>query len=175
MEGRGGPAPGGGPSGAVGPQVPRRATPSRAELRARRVLVGGLVVAAALLVTLVVLLAVLAVDAYQGAREGAGPSPGAVAIEILRDAAIVIVAFETLIIGVLLIILVLLVQSLILLFRDEVGPALEAANETLATVRGTTSFVSHTVVSPLLKWSGYAAGLRRVLRKIGGLREPNDE
>jgi hypothetical protein len=48
---------------------------------------------------------------------------------------------------------------------------LEAANETLATVRGTTQFVSHNVVSPVVKWSGYLAGLRRVLQQIGGLRD----
>jgi hypothetical protein len=57
------------------------------------------------------------------------------------------------------------------LLRDEIKPMLEAANETLATVRGTTQFVSHNVVEPVVKWSGYLAGLRRILQQIGGLRE----
>jgi len=63
------------------------------------------------------------------------------------------------------------VQSLVVLLRDEIGPMLEAANETLATVRGTTQFVSHNVVSPVIKWSGYLSGLQRIVREIGGLRE----
>ena len=92
-------------------------------------------------------------------------------VQLLRDAAIIFVAFETLLIGILLIILILQVQSLVVLLRDEIKPMLEAANETLATVRGTTRFVSHNVVSPVMKWSGYLAGLRRIVREISGLRE----
>jgi hypothetical protein len=144
---------------------------SPAELRARRWLITGLVVAGLVLLGVVVLLVFLSLDAYQAAYAGTGPSPGAVVVGLLRDAAIVFVAFETLLIGVLLIILMLQMQSLIVLLRDEIKPMLEAANETLATVRGTTQFVSHTVVSPVMKWSGYLAGLRRIVREIAGLRE----
>ena len=61
--------------------------------------------------------------------------------------------------------------SLVVLLRDEIRPMLEAANETLATVRGTTKFVSQNVVTPVVKWSGYLAGLRRILQQVGGLRE----
>jgi hypothetical protein len=145
--------------------------PSPAELRARRMLTVGLIVAGLFLVGMIVLLVFLSIDAYEAARTGAGPSPGAVVVGLLRDAAIVFVAFETLLIGVLLIILMLQVQSLVVLLRDEIKPMLEAANETLATVRGTTQFVSHNVVSPVMKWSGYLAGLRRIVQEIGGLRE----
>jgi len=120
---------------------------------------------------MVVLLVFLSVDAYRAAESGAGPSPGAVVVGLLRDAAIVFVAFETLLIGILLIILMLQVQSLVVLLRDEIKPMLEAANETLATVRGTTQFVSHNLVSPVVKWSGYLAGLQRIVREIGGLRK----
>jgi hypothetical protein len=144
---------------------------SPAELRARRLLITGLVVAGLLLLGLVVLLVLLSVDAYQAAYAGAGPSPGAVVVGLLRDAAIIFVAFETLIIGLLLIVLMLQVQSLVVLLRDEIKPMLEATNETLATVRGTTQFVSHTVVSPVIKWSGYLAGLRRIVQGVGGLRD----
>jgi hypothetical protein len=145
--------------------------PSPAELRARRLLITGLVVASLLLLGLVVLLVLLSVDAYQAAYAGTGPSPGSVVVGLLRDAAIIFVAFETLLIGLLLIVLMLQVQSLVVLLRDEIKPMLEATNETLATVRGTTQFVSHNVVSPVMKWSGYLAGLRRIVREISGLRE----
>ena len=143
--------------------------PSPAELRARRLLITGLVIAGLLLLGLLILLVFLSINAYQAAYAGVGPSPGEVVVGLLRDAAIIFVAFETLIIGVLLIILMLQVQSLIVLLRDEIRPMLEAANETLATVRGTTQFVSHNVVSPVIKWSGYLAGARRIVKEIGEL------
>ncbi|NIV40572.1 MAG: hypothetical protein GWN58_67600 [Anaerolineae bacterium] len=160
------------PSTPLGPEAVEL---SPAELRARRWLIIGLVVAGLLLLGLIVLLVLLSMDAYQAAYAGTGPSPGTVVVGLLRDAAIIFVAFETLIIGLLLIILMLQVQSLIVLLRDEIRPMLEAANETLATVRGTTQFVSHNVVSPMMKWSGYLAGLQRVVREISGLREGGDE
>jgi hypothetical protein len=156
------------------PETPAVVEPSPAELRARRLLITGLVIAGLLLVGLVVLLVFLSIDAYQAAYADVGPSPGAVVVALLRDAAIIFVAFETLIIGVLLIILMLQVQSLVVLLRDEIKPMLEAANETLATLRGTTQFVSHNVVSPVVKWSGYLAGLRRIVREIGGLAESGE-
>jgi len=156
------------------PETPAAVAPSPAELKAQRLLITGLVVAGLLLLGLIVLLVWLSVNAYQAASIAAGPSPGEVVVGLLRDAAIIFVAFETLIIGVLLIILVVQTQSLIVLLRDEIRPMLEAANETLATVRGTTQFVSHNVVSPVMKWSGYLAGLRRVVREISGLRESEE-
>jgi len=162
------------PEGTTSTVAAPPAGPSLPELRARRLLITGLVVAGLLLLGLVALLVFLSVDAYQAAYTGAGPSPGEVVVQLLRDAAIVFVAFETLLIGVLLIILMLQMQSLIVLLRDEIRPMLEAANETLATVRGTTQFVSHNVVSPVVKWSGYLAGLRRIVREIGGLRESEE-
>jgi hypothetical protein len=148
---------------------------SPAELRARRWLITGLVVAGLFLLGLIVLLVVLSMDAYQAAYAGTGPSPGSVVVGLLRDAAIIFVAFETLLIGVLLIVLTLQVQSLTVLLRDEIKPMLEAANETMATVRGTTQFVSHSVVSPVMKWSGYLAGLRSIAREIGGLRKDGEQ
>ena len=169
------PVPGTGPSALPEPETPSAVELSPAELRARRWLITGLVVAGLLLVGLIVLLVFLSLDAYQATYAGTGPSPGAVVVSLLRDAAIIFVAFEMLIIGVLLIVLMLQVQSLVVLLRDEIKPMLEAANETLATVRGTTQFVSHSVVSPVMKWSGYLAGLQRIVREVTGLRESGEQ
>lgn len=157
------------------PELQAPVEPSPAELRARRMLITGLVVAGLLLLGLIVLLVFLSMDAYQAAYTGGPPSPGSVVVGLLRDAAIIFVAFETLLIGLLLIILMLQVQSLVVLLRDEIRPMLEAINETLATVRGTTQFVSHNVVSPVIKWSGYLSGLQRIAREIGGLREGKNQ
>lgn len=129
----------------------------------------GAVVVGLLLIGMVVLLVFLSIDAYQAAQGDQPTTAGAAVVSLLRDAAIVFVAFETLIIGILLVILMLQVQGLVSLLRNEIQPMLEAANDTLATVRGTTHFVSHSVVKPVVKWSGYLAGLRSILREISGL------
>jgi hypothetical protein len=153
------------------PTTPGSVPLSPAEERARRWLIGGLVVAGLFVIGLIALLTVLSVGAYQAAVGGQGPTPGEIVVSLLRDAAIIFVAFETLFIGILLMILMVQVNSLVVLLRDEIRPMLEAANETLSTVRGTTQFVSHNVVSPMVKWSGYLAGLRRIVRELTGLRE----
>jgi len=156
------------------PAVPVDAPPSPAELRARRWMIIGGSIAGLLLVGLIVLLVFLSISAYQATEAGVTPSPSNMVVGLLRDAAIIFVAFETLIIGLLLIVLMLQIQSLTVLLRDEIGPMLEAANETVRTVRGTTKFVSHNVVSPVMKWSGTMAGLRRIFSEIGKLRRKND-
>jgi hypothetical protein len=144
---------------------------SVAETRARRILIIGFTAAGLVLLGLVILLVILSMDAYRAAMTGAAPSPGEVVVSLLRDAALIFVAFETMVIGILLIILMVQMQALIVLLRDEIRPMLEAVNETVATVRGTTRFVSHNVVSPVIRLSGYLAGLRRIIRGIGELIE----
>jgi hypothetical protein len=165
----------------VAPEVPPPSQPavstdiaSPAEQRMRRWFIVGASIAGLLLIGLVVALVFLSIGAYESAVEQARPSPGSAVVGLLRDAAIIFVAFETLIIGLLLIVLMLQMQSLTVLLRDEIRPMLEAANETMRTVRGTTQFVSHNVVSPVMKWSGYLAGVRRVLSEISGLRRRDD-
>ena len=148
---------------------------SPAEQRARRWFIGGAVLIGLLLLGLVVLMVFLSIDAYQAASAGEAPSPGSVVVSLLRDTAIVFVAFESLLIGILMIVLVIQVQSLIVLLRDEIRPMLEAANETMTTVRGTTKFVSHNVVSPVVRWSGYVAGVRRIVREASGLARKDKE
>jgi hypothetical protein len=148
---------------------------SPAERQARRWFIGGAIVVGLLLVGLIVLMVFLSVSAYQATRAGVGPSPGSVVVGLLRDAAIVFVAFESLVIGMLMIVLVLQLQSLTVLLRDEIRPMLEAANETMSTVRGTTKFVSHNVVSPVMRWSSLLAGVRRVFREASGLRRSDEE
>lgn len=145
------------------------ATPSPAEKRLKRNLILSLAAVGVVLVGMIALLVVLAVDAY---RSPAQPTPGAAVVALLRDAAIILVAFETLIIGVLLVVLLVQVQALIALLRDEVRPMLEALNDTLATVRGTTQFVTHHVVSPTIQAAGFLAGVRRVLQEVGNLLRP---
>ncbi len=146
--------------------------------RARRALIVGLATVGLLLIGLIALLVVLSIDAYRTAAQAPtaaevyvipAQSPGAAVISLLRDVAIVLVAFETLIIGLLVVVLILQIQALIGLLRDEVKPMLASVNDTVATVRGTTRFVSHHVVSPAIQAVGFLAGVRRVFQEIVAL------
>ena len=148
---------------------------SPAERRAQHWFIGGALLAGLLMIGLIVLMVFLSIDAYRAASVGEAPSPGSVVVGLLRDTAIVFVAFESLLIGVLMIVLVIQVQSLIVLLRDEIRPMLEAANETMTTVRGTTKFVSHNVVSPVVRWSGYVAGIRHIRGDVSGLAKRDKE
>ena len=82
--------------------------------------------------------------------------------QVIRDIAIVFVAVETFLIGAALLVLVVQIEMLIRILRDEIQPLLRSVNETASTVRGTTEFVSQNVVSPVIKVAGLTAGIRRV-------------
>lgn len=139
------------------------------EERAKRIMIIALAVFGILMIGLIVILVLLSINAYQATMAGTGPTPGSVVVSLLRDVAIILVAFETLIIGALLVILTIQVQALVTLLRDEIQPMLEMLNETVATVRGTTKFVSHNVVSPSIRAAGFLAGLGRMAREVANL------
>ncbi len=82
----------------------------------------------------------------------------------VRDLAIVLLAIESLVIGGVLIVLILEIRSLAKLLREEIKPILDSADETVRTVRGTTSFVSDTFVNPMIRVSGFASGIVQALR-----------
>ena len=85
----------------------------------------------------------------------------------IRDIFIIVVALESLIIGVALIVLIVQLASLINLLQNEVKPILHATNETVNTLRGTAEFLGENVVEPVIKLNGYLAGLYRMLELMG--------
>ena len=87
--------------------------------------------------------------------------------ERIRDVFIIIVALESLVIGVALIILIIQLASLINLLQNEVRPILTATNETVNTLRGTTEFLGENMVEPVIKLNSYLAGMNRVIELIG--------
>jgi amino acid permease len=70
-------------------------------------------------------------------------------------------AFESLIIGAALVVLIVQFAILINLLNNEIKPMLEATNETIATLRGTTQFLSENLVEPVVKLNSYVAGLQK--------------
>ena len=85
----------------------------------------------------------------------------------IRDIFIIVVALESLIVGVALVILIVQLASLINLLRNEVQPILDATNETVNNLRGTAEFLGENVVEPVIKLNGYLAGLYRMLEMMG--------
>ncbi len=85
----------------------------------------------------------------------------------IRDVFIIVVALESLIIGVALVVLIAQLASLINLLQNEVRPILNATNETVNTLRGTVEFLGEEVIEPVMKLSGYMAGLTRMLELMG--------
>lgn len=87
---------------------------------------------------------------------------------VLRDISIIALAMVTAITSIFLAILLFQLQSLIVLLRDEVQPILESINETTGTVRGTTTFVSDAVITPIIQVSSYVSGFRQTFALLLG-------
>jgi hypothetical protein len=86
----------------------------------------------------------------------------------LRDISIIVLALVTIVIGAFLAILIFQLQSLTALLRDEIKPILEAANDTASTVRGTTTFLSDAVVTPVITAASYASAVRETIKTLAG-------
>ncbi|NLG48678.1 MAG: hypothetical protein GX552_01040 [Chloroflexi bacterium] len=88
----------------------------------------------------------------------------------VRDVAIVLLAIESIVIGVLLAIIMVQIIRLVRLLREEIGPLLHTTQETLDSVKQTTNFVSHNVVDPVIQVSSYSAGVTETLRNLFAIR-----
>lgn len=117
-------------------------------------------ITAAIIAGIVIFLALLGVAIYF-LLQPATPT------DKIRDIFIIVVALESLVIGVALIVLVMQLASLINLLQNEVRPILHATSETVNILRGTAEFLGENVVEPVIKLNGYLAGLTRMLELIG--------
>jgi len=88
------------------------------------------------------------------------------ALADVRDIAVIVLAIESIVVGILLSLLLWQMRSLTRLLEEEIKPMLDNMQETIGTVRGTTSLVSQTIVSPAVKLAGFAAGLRRAVETV---------
>jgi hypothetical protein len=134
--------------------VPENVTsPDDQDKRMKRILIGVIVGA-------VVVVALLGVAIYF-LLQPATPT------DRIRDVFIIVVALESLVIGVAMIVLIMQLASLINLLQNEIRPILNATNETVNTLRGTAEFLGDNVVEPVIKLNGYLAGLYRMLELMG--------
>lgn len=85
----------------------------------------------------------------------------------VRDIFIILMALISLVIGVALIILIIQIAALINLLQNEIKPILKSTNDTVNTLRGTSTFLSDNLASPVIKINSSIAGLRKLLDLAG--------
>jgi len=88
---------------------------------------------------------------------------------VWRDVFIIFMALEMIVIGAALVILMIQLAALTNLLKNEVRPILEATQETLNTVRGTTVFLSENLTEPIVKLNAYVAGLAKIVETVSSL------
>jgi hypothetical protein len=83
--------------------------------------------------------------------------------ELLRDIVIILMALEFLLLGLALLVLVVQIARLTALLENEIRPILDTTNETLNTLRGTTTFLSDNLVQPVIKANSSISAVRRAI------------
>jgi len=89
----------------------------------------------------------------------------------VRDIFIIVLAFESFVIGIALVILVIQLAQLTNLLQTEIKPIINDARETIDTVKGTTSFLSKRAVQPVIKANSYVAGARKIFEMLGIIKK----
>lgn len=87
-------------------------------------------------------------------------------VSTIRDIAIILLAIETIVVNIIIILLILELRSLAKMLQENVIPIIKSADETVRTVRGTSVFVSDNVVKPVVQVSSFAAGVSQALRVL---------
>ena len=90
--------------------------------------------------------------------------------DFLRDIAVIILAFETLVVIFFLGVMTVLLIYVVLTLEREIKPVLNAISEAVYTVRGTTTFVSDAVVSPIIEVASIVGAVKGAAQAIAGLR-----
>lgn len=89
-------------------------------------------------------------------------------VGVVRDILIIFLALTSIVVWVLLGILIWQIWRLTKLVQSELKPMIVDTKETIATVRGTTAFMSENVVTPVIQTSSRMAGYRRTAMALFG-------
>lgn len=91
----------------------------------------------------------------------------------LRDISVIILALESIVMLLLLSVVIGMLWWLIQTLEKKITPILDTTqetvnnvSETVNTVRGTATFMSDTVVSPVIKVVSYASGVKRAIQTL---------
>ena len=142
------------PPASDGPDSPRNQKYSDEQIRRQRLVIIGLL-------AFVVVLVALVIVAFIFLSNENTPT------ERIRDIMIIFMAFEFMILGVAMVILIIQLATLINLLQNEIRPILDSTNDTANTLRGTAVFLSDNLVEPVIKINEYLSGLYRLFELIG--------
>ncbi len=90
----------------------------------------------------------------------------------VRDMSIIYASLFMCVGAILFIVMVALIAFIAFMIRDHIVPALEKADDALQTVKGTTTFISESVVSPIIKVAGAAAGAKAMVQTLMRRKPP---
>ncbi len=79
----------------------------------------------------------------------------------VRDVFIIIMALESLVIGMALVVLIVQLATLINLLNNEIRPIIRSTNDTVNTIKGTMTFLSDNLSEPVIKLNEYLAAVRK--------------
>lgn len=142
----------------VSPAVlPADPPPSPEDLRRQRQIIIGASIAALVFLSLAILaIYLLTLPSTDTAK--------------VRDIFIIVMALESLLIGLSLIVLMIQLARLINLMQNEIKPILESTQTTINNLRGTTAFLGDNMVEPVMKLNEYVAALRSMLESLRIIR-----
>lgn len=92
----------------------------------------------------------------------------AATIEAVRDVLLIALALESCLFGIVILFMLLMIIRLVNMLEFEIKPILEKTNETVGTIRGTTTFVSKNVIKPVTEARVHVAGVRQALKSLFG-------
>ena len=123
------------------------------------------IIASAVLIGLIVLLFVIALvlTLITGGDFAA-------TIRIIRDLVIIFLALEGILIILSVAVLTLQVARLVNLLQNEVKPILVNTQETVKTAQNTVEFMSENLAEPVIRASGFAAGVSVLVSNLFGIR-----
>ena len=89
-------------------------------------------------------------------------------LEALRDVFIIALALESCVFGIVLMLMLLMLIRLVNMLEFEIKPILEQTNETVGNVRGTSTFISTKVISPVIRVTSVFSGVRKGAQALFG-------
>jgi hypothetical protein len=141
--------------------VPSSEAPSEGTKSVQR----GIVVATVLLVFFGLVLIGLAIFLASNPRN---TGPG---VRIVRDLLIIAMALEIIVVGAAFTLFLIQLARLVNLVHNEVEPLIDAASDTINTVRGTAAFLSKNLVEPVTSVSSTLRGVSKVVGDVDAIRK----
>lgn len=91
-----------------------------------------------------------------------------------RDLLIIILAVESLVIGMGLLLMLWEIYKLIVLLREEVMPLVHSTKQTVEQIQHTTTFIGQSVAEPVISTRGFLTGARAMVDTLRGKKEPHE-